>query len=581
MPERSLVRRLRDRKLVQWALAYLAGAFVVFQLLDALAEPLSLSAALQRAVLVVVAVGFFITLVLAWYHGEKGRQRVSGPELMMTAALLVIAGAALSLLRPRAAPPPFQTAVAGDERPGIAVFPCENWSPDPDDAYFASGIHDEILLQLSRISALRCIGRESMEWYEKNPRPMRQVAQELGVGYLGECSVRKDAERNRIRLTFQLMNGNTGAQIWAENYDEDLSARDLLDIQTEVARRVARAVGAVITPEEDVRLAEHPTENTPAYSEYLVGRAALRRRTGEGFRTALRHFQNAVEADSTFALAYVGMADTYSLLYSYGLLPSSEAWSRAQELAERGLELDPTLGEAYASLGYVQMRLGWDYESAFSNFKRAVELSPGYAEAYLWHAYGLTQLGRVEEADPLFQKALDLDPLNFLIVNTLGSRHVVGREYDRALEEQERALAMNPDLDSAAIVETQMLMGKYDDGLRSLERYGQRDGAPTSSRLWLAWGLAVAGREAESRKILEATLGEHAERDLDPVNVAEVYVALGELDAAFAWLERAYEVRSKNLTNVIAWPQWDRLRSDPRFQVLAEKMGVPKAGASR
>jgi adenylate cyclase len=580
MPERSLVRRLRERKLVQWALAYLAGAFVVFQLLDALAEPLGLSAALQRAVLVVVAVAFFITLVLAWYHGEKGRQRVSGPELLMTAALLVIAGAALSLLRPRAAPPPFQAAAEGDERPGIAVFPCENWSPDPHDAYFASGIHDEILLQLSRIRALRCIGRESMEWYEKNPRPLRQVAQELGVGYLGECSVRKDAERNRIRLTFQLMNGNTGAQVWAENYDEDLSARDILDIQTDVARRVARAVGAVITPEEDVRLAERPTENTPAYSEYLVGRAALRRRTGEGFRTALRHFENAVAADSTFALAYVGLADTYSLLYSYGLLPSSEAWSRAQGLAERALELDPTLGEAYASLGYVQMRLGWDYESAFSNFERAVELNPGYAEAYLWHAYGLTQLGRVEEADPLFQKALDLDPLNFLIVFTLGSRYAVARKYDRALEERERALAMNPDL-SAEITEIQILMGEHDEGLRSLERVAQADSGHAGGRLGLAWGLAVAGREAESRKILESTLGEHTERDLDPVNVAEVYVALGELDAAFAWLERAYQVRSRNLTNVIAWPQWDRLRSDPRFQVLAEKIGAPRAGASR
>lgn len=563
---------------MQWALAYLAGAFVVFQLLDALAEPLSLSAALQRAVLVVVAVGFFITLVLAWYHGEKGRQRVSGPELLMTAALLVMAGAALSLVRPKAESPTFQATVAGDERPGIAVFPCENWSSEQDDAYFASGIHDEILLQLARIHALRSIGRESMEWYEKNPRPMRQVAQELAVGYLGECSVRKDAKRNRIRLTFQLMDGNTGAQIWAENYDEDLSARDLLEIQTDVARRVARAVGAVITPEEDARLAEHPTENTPAYSEYLVGRSALRRRTEEGFTTALRHFEKAVEEDSSFALAYVGMADTYSLLYSYELLSSSEAWASAKKLAERALELDPTSGEAYASLGYVQMRLGWDYETAFSNFQRAVELNPGYAEAYLWHAWGLTVLGRVEEATPLFQKALDLDPLNWLIVSTLGTRCYVAREFGRALEEQERALAMNPNIGSAGIAQTQLMMGRQDEGLRTLELLAHRDSGGTYARLLLAWGLAVAGRQSESREILGAVLEGRSKDDVDPVNIARVYVGLGDLDAAFEWMDRAYEDRSRNLALVIANPEWDRLRSDPRFRTLAEKIGVPRAG---
>jgi len=524
---------------------------------------------------VVLAIGFFVTLILAWYHGEQGRQRASGPELLMVAALLVVAGVALTLLGPRndgISP----VTLEGDDRPGIAVFPCENWSPDPEDAYFASGIHDEILLQIARISALRSIGRESMEWYEKNPRPMTQVAHELGVGYLGECSVRKDPERNRIRLTFQLMDGNTGAQVWADNYDEVLTARDLLNIQTDVARRVARAVGAVITPEENARLAEHPTENTPAYGEYMVGRAGLRRRTEEGFTTALRHFESAADLDSTFALAYVGMADTYSLLYSYGLLPSSEAWPPAQELAERALALDGTLGEAYASMGYVQMRLAWDYESAFSHFQRAVELNPGYAEAYLWHAWGLTMLGRVQEAAPLFQKALDLDPLNFLIVNTLGGLYVHAREYDRALEEQERALAMNPDLGPGGIATTQIMMGREDEGLPTLERLAQPDMGGAKSRLQFAWGLAVAGRESESRAILESLRQEGSAQRLEQVNVARVYVALGELDSAFEWLDRAYRNRSRDLVDVIANPAWDRLRSDPRFQGLMEKMGVPQ-----
>jgi adenylate cyclase len=572
MPERSLVKGLKERKFVQWVLAYSAGAWLIYEATGTAVDVWDIPLLLVRTVHVLLIAGLFITLVIAWYHGEKGRQKISGPELLMVAALLVVAGAALTLVRRGLDRAP-RTAMEGDERPGIAVFPCENWSADPHDAYFASGIHDEILLQLSRIRALRSIGRESMEWHVDNPRPMRQIAEELAVGYLAECSVRKDVDRTRIRLTFQLLDGNTGAQIWAENYDADITARSILDIHTDVARRVARAVGAVITPEEDARLAEHPTENTLAYREYLVGRSALRRRTQEGLRTALRHFERALEADSMFALAYVGLADTYSLMYSYTLLSSSEAWPMAQAMAARALVLDGTLGEAYASLGFVQMRLGWDYESAFSNYTRAVELNPGYTEAYFWHAVGLTNLGRVDEAEPLFHKALELDPLNFNIVKETGRLYTVTGKYDRALEELERAMAMNPEMSSWTLAQTQILAGRYDEGLRNFEMLASRYSAETTPRLGLAWGLAVAGRMSESREILEAVLGE---QDLEPVDVALVYVALGELDPAFEWLDRAYTVRSLALPQVIAWPHWDRLRADPRFQTLMEKIGIPQ-----
>ena len=572
MPDSLFFKRLKERKLVQWAFAYFAGAFVVFQLLDALAEPLRLTPTIQRVVLVIVGIGFFFTLVIAWYHGEKGRQRVSGPELLMVASLLVIAGVALTLLgsgKEGGGPLPLES----DDRPAIAVFPCENWSPDPADAYFASGIHDEILLQLQKISGLRSVGRESMEWYEANPQPLRAIALDLAVGFLGECSVLKDVERNQVRLTFQLLDGRTGSQIWAENYYEDLSARSIFDIHSDVARSVAQAVGAVITPEEEIRIDVRPTESSAAYDQYLIGRSWLRQRTEESFLQALRHFENAAGADSTFALAYVGMADSYALLGSYQYLPSREAFSSAREFAVRALEFDRELGEAHASLGYVQFRFDWDFESSLRSYQRALELAPNYAQVYQWYAVALSSVGRGEEGIQLIETALSLDPLNFNHRRAFGSIHSSSRDYAQAVDQLEQALAINPgfhpteaDLGIALI-----LKGDHGEGLRHLENSAQLAADNPGYQLLLAWAYAKVGQIAKARGILREVGEAPYERPVDPVGLAMVFAELGELASALDWLERGLQIRSPRLLGARNSEVWDPLRSDPRFEDLLER----------
>jgi TolB-like protein len=318
----TLLQRLRERKLVQWALAYLAGAWVVLQVMEVTAEPFGWPLAVQRGITVLLAVGFFVTLVVAWYHGEKGRQRVSGPELLMVAALLVIAGAALFLVRveqggPSASPIPESTHVEA-EKPAIAVLPCDNISPNSEDAYLADGIHEEILLRLSKIQSLTSIGRKSVEWCRDNPRPIRDMAAELGVGFVGECSVRKDAGQNRIRLTFQLLDASTGGQIWAENYDRDLTAGNLLELESDVARQVAHTLRAVLTPEERARIEAVPTENLEAYYNYLRGRHLWNQRSLAAFDSAVQYYNRAVLLDPEYARAYAGLAETYVLLPEYG-----------------------------------------------------------------------------------------------------------------------------------------------------------------------------------------------------------------------------------------------------------------------
>jgi len=248
MPSPSLLQRLKELKLVQWAVAYLAGAFVVFQLLDALETPLGLTATTQQGILVVMGIGFFVMLVLAWYHGEKGRQRVSGPELLMVAALLVVAGAALSILRPQNEESP-PTVSGGISRltsgPSILVLACVNISPDPADSYLADGIHEAILHRLAKVSGVASLGREAARWYRDNPAMPSEIAAARGLDYVGECSVRKDPNGERILVTFQLLDAG-GVHAWSEEFARDITVEDLFQIQSDIAQRVAGNIGVIL-----------------------------------------------------------------------------------------------------------------------------------------------------------------------------------------------------------------------------------------------------------------------------------------------------------------------------------------------
>ncbi len=580
MSEPSLFQRLKERKFVQWAVAYLAGAFVVFQLLDALAEPLGLSNTIQRAVLALVGIGFFITLVLAFYHGEKGRQRVSGPELLMVAALLVVAGVALSTLRPEEEAAPEAEAgrlPAGyDARPAIAVLPCENFSPDPDDAYFASGIHEEILLKLSKLSALRSIGRESVEWYRDHPRPMREMAVDLGVGFVGECSVRIDAERSLIRLTFQLIDGESGSQLWGKNYDQDLTAGGYYDIQSEVARQVVQAVGATLSPDDQVQLRTRPTENTESFRYYLLGRFFWNKSTEEGFRRAIGYFQQALEEDPSYALAYAGIADSYNSLGWHDVLPPDEAHPMATAAAERALTIDEGLSEAYASLARVYQQYNWDWPAAERAYRRALELNPDYGEARQWYAEYLAYMGRHDESIEQAIWAKRLDPLSLGIGHNLGLVLYIARQYDRAIEEYQNLLQLDPEFPIARNFLGLAYAGKgmYDAALAELEKGIELSGGQDPLYIGtLGLIYAMMGKRDEAEEVLAHLLEFSRNRYVAPVNLAMIHGALGQKDEAFEWIEKAYEVRDDFMMVLKVSPRLDSLRSDPRFQTWLHRMG--------
>jgi len=428
----SFLQRLKQRKLFQWALAYLAGAWLVLQAMEVTAEPFGWPLALQRGVTILLVVGFLVALVLAWYHGEQGRQRVSGPELLMIAALLAIAAILLAILRPEVEAPatPYAGLPVDGEKPAIAVLPFDNFSPNPDDAYFADGMHDEIITQLSRISALKVISRTSVMQYRDERRPVRNIAAALSVNYVLEGSARK--AEDRVRLTVQLIDADRDEHVWAEEYDRDLTAAHLFEIQSEVAERVASALAVELTASERERIERHPTESLAAYDLYMLGRYYWNQLSAQGLERAVEYFERALDLDPDFALAYSGLADTYMIqTQGWGLAPR-DVFPKAREAAERALALDSTLAEAHTSLGGVLLFYDWDFEAAEAAFRRAIELNPNYAPAPHWLGISLYSRGRFAEASQAVERALALDPRSTYVKMNVGyllyvSRNTSGR----------------------------------------------------------------------------------------------------------------------------------------------------------
>ena len=354
MPDLPLLQRLKQRKIVQRGLAYLAGAFVVFQGVEVMAEPWGISPGVQRGIHIVLLIGLFITLVFAWYHGEKGRQRVSGPELLMVAALLVIAGGVLSILGGPEDSPGLAVSRDGDDRPGVAVLPCTNMSADPNDEYLAQSLHDEILLKLQKISSLFSIGRTSVLGYAVDPPATHLIAYELGVGFVGECSVQKSG--SQIRLIFQLLDGNTGRQLWAEDFDQTLTSTNLFDVLRQIAQEVSLALQVEITPEEQARISAVPTENTEAYGLYLRAADYFDRakyeNEGQNLSNAHALLERATTLDPTFALAFAELSEVVGGEFLFGIDRSTDALVAQQAAADSALALQPDLPEAHRAAGW-------------------------------------------------------------------------------------------------------------------------------------------------------------------------------------------------------------------------------------
>jgi TolB-like protein/Flp pilus assembly protein TadD len=455
----------------------------------------------------------------------------------------------------------------------LAVLPLENLSRDPDQEYFSDGITDALITDLAQIGSLRVISRTSSMQYKRTKKSLPEIARELHVDGVVEGTVLRSGDR--VRITAQLLYGPSDKHLWAQSYEGSL--RDVLALQNEVAKAIAQQIKAKVTPQVQLRLTTAAPVNLDAHEAYLKGRYYLNKRTEEGFRKGLAYFSEATQKDRNYALGHAGMAETYVLLGEYSLLPAKEAFTKAREAGEKALDLDDTLAEAHNALAAVKADYDWDWPGAESEFRRAIELNPGYATAHQWYAELLSQLGRHEEALSEIKLAQQLDPFSLIINVVRGDALRSAGQYDLAIEQLNKTLEIDPNFAHAHfhLGMTYLRKEAFADAIAEFQKAVTLSPNVTDYKGGLGYAYARAGKRAEARNVLKE-LKERSKQSYVPwFYIAGIYAGLDEKDQAIAYLEKAYAQREQGLAVMKREPLFDPLRSDPRFQDLLRRMNLP------
>ncbi len=452
----------------------------------------------------------------------------------------------------------------------IAVLPLENLSGDPTQEYFVDGMTEALITDLAQISALRVISRTSVMRYKGTKKSLPEIARELNVDAVVEGAVVQSG--GRVRISGQLLHAATDRHLWAKSYERDLS--NVVALQGEVARDIAHEIRVKLTPQEQGRLSSAHAVVPEAHEAYLKGRYYWNKRTPEGIKKALEYFQQAVEKDPGYALAYAGLADAYTVLSFNSDTPPGESYPRAKAAASKALEIDDTLAEAHASLGFTLRNYDWDWPGAEREFQRAIQLSPNYAWARQGYAGYLSLLGRHTEALTEAKRAQAQDPLSLIITSLLGRYYYHARQYDQAIEQCRKALEIDPNFWVA-----HLFLGKayerkalYEEAIAEFQKAGS---VTIEASTDIGYVYAVSGHRHEALKVLDKLTQLSKRRYVPSYHIARIYAGLGEKDEAFAWLEKAYAQRDGWLNWLRVDPTLDSLRSDPRFTSLLRRVGLP------
>ncbi len=455
----------------------------------------------------------------------------------------------------------------------VAVLPFENMSTDPENEYFSDGITDDIIAQLSKISALKVISRTSSMQYKKTTKKITQIAEELAVGAILEGSVRKAGPR--VRIVAHLVDPKTEKHLWGDTFDRQLT--DIFEVQSEVAQQITGALSVALSPEEKQRVEKKATADADAYNLYLLGRFHANKWSGEDVQKGIEHFQQAIAKDPGFAVAYAGLADAYELLsIGFGSRPPAEYLAEAKTMALKALEVDDSLAEAHTSLAYARWLGDLDWSGAERGFKRALELKSSYVMAHEWYAEYLAALGRHDEALTEIKRAQQLDPLSVPVNRAVGWILYFGRRYDQSIEELKRTLGMDPNFLGARLVLwwAYVAKGQYEEAIADIRREIERPGLRTVKKLMLAYASAASGNREEASGILWELEPKLAGENRLALLSALLFTALDMKDRAFQELHRALELREPGLLFLKVAPWLDPLRSDARYGTLVEKLGL-------
>jgi TolB-like protein/DNA-binding winged helix-turn-helix (wHTH) protein/tetratricopeptide (TPR) repeat protein len=495
-------------------------------------------------------------------------RRVFVTALVLVVVLAVVFGFDLGGVRHRLGGEPSVPRIQS-----IAVLPLENLSKDPEQEYFVDGMTDELITNLAQISALKVISRTSAMQYKGTKKSLSEIARELHVDAVVEGTVMRAGDR--VRISAQLIEAPTDHHLWAASYERDL--RNVLSMQEEVTHAIVSEVRVKLTVQEQARLAKMHPINPEAYQLYLKGRYFWYKLTPEGMQKAIEYFQQALEKDPAYALAYAGLADSYNILAFFTVLPPREVMPKAKAAAVKALELDDNLAEAHVSLGWAGFTYDLDWTAAGKHLERAVVLNPAYPLAHSFYSLYLGALGRSEEGLTEARRAVDLDPVSPAILHYVVVQLYLARRFDEAIEQCRKTLELDPSFTPAhgTLGHVYAAKGMYREALAEYEKYATLSGGSPGSTALVGYAHARLGQRSQALRVLDQLGATSKQRYVPALSFAIVYVGLGEKEQAFLWLEKAYDERTNSLAYLKVQATWDPLRSDPRFADLVRRIGLP------
>jgi len=566
-------QRLKERKLVQWALAYVAAAFALLQGLDIIAQQFGWPENVRRGSTLALVVGFVVTLVLAWYHGERGKQRVTGTEVFVL-ALLVSLGGLLVWRFTNSSPAPGVAPVSAIvpnviPEKSIAVLPFENLTDDKNAAYFAEGIQDEILTKLASIADLKVISRTSTRRFKSAPDNVREIAQQLGVAHLLEGSVQKS--NDQVRVNVQLINAIKDSHVWAETYDREF--KDIFGVEGEIATTIADTLQVKLTGTAKRLLAARPTENAQAHQFYLQGVFYHARGSKEDYRKAIDFYREAVRLDPRYALAWTELSISWMNLSRKFLngQEAQDAYAQALAAAQSALALDPKLAAAHTARGLV-LESNFDWKGAEAEFRRAIELAPHDDAPKATLADLMATLGHPEQAVELAREELKSDPLCASCYHWLASYLSALDRLDEAEQAIRKAIELQP---GHADFYTQLtvIAIQRGDAKAALDAAQQEVEAGGWQEIALALARQISGDAVAADSALEKLIDSQGNEA--GFQIAQVYALRNDPDKVFEWLDRAWANRDPGIGQLLYDPFLMRYKDDPRFAAFCQKVRLP------
>ena len=590
MKSENFFAELKRRNVYKVAVAYVVVAWLLIQAASIFFPAFDAPPWMMRIFIIVISFGFPVALIFSWafeitpegikleseIEPNKSISRRTGRKIVAVTIALAVVAAGLfvfQFIRARSTPSVLTVGSARTNK-SIAVLPFDNLSRDPENAFFVEGVQDEILTRLAKVGDLKVIARTSTQRFKSAPDDLREIAKQLGVMNILEGSVQR--VNDQVRVNVQLINALTNAHLWAEIYDRKLT--DIFAVESEIAKTIADTLQAKLNGSEKIAITTKPTENAEAHELYLKGRYFWNRRNAENLKKAADYFQQAIDKDPKYALAYAGLADCHVLLPAYpglGNTPRDEL-PKALEAARKAVELDDTLAEAHTSLARV-LASTLQLSAATSEFRRAIDLNPNYATAHQWFGECLQSQGHLEEALAELKRAQELDPLSLVISALYGfALDTVGKSED-AITQLRKTIEIDSNFENAHGMLGVVLEhnGRLKEAIAEFEKnISLHEDAISLSQL--AGAYFLAGRKEEAQQLWDK-LKALSDRQYTPAySMAVVQSSFGNKDQAIHFLEKSYEDHAPFDSNDLGWilvdHRLDTLRDDPRFKRLVARI---------